>query len=56
MIVDDADESLLGAAGLGQFPSTIVIAPDGTVAARATGEIPIENLIAFSQEVAGTTP
>lgn len=51
VLIDDDDGSIRAATGLRFFPYTIVVAPDGTVAARVSGVVPIESLIAFTQEL-----
>jgi hypothetical protein len=50
VLIDDEDLTLLQAVGLSAYPFTLVIAPDGTVAGRAVGAIPIENLIEFTAQ------
>jgi hypothetical protein len=48
VLIDDSDLTLLAAVGLNAYPFTIVVAPDGTVAGRAAGALPIEALVEFT--------
>jgi hypothetical protein len=48
VLIDDEALTLLEAVGLSAYPFTVVVAPDGTVAGRAAGAIPIEGLIEFT--------
>ena len=50
-LVDSADDSVLRAFGLTAYPFVVVVGPDGLVAARASGAIPIETLIGFTESL-----
>jgi hypothetical protein len=49
VLLDDADDSVLNAVGLIAIPYTVVVNSDGTVAARATGAVPIEVLVELTE-------
>lgn len=50
VLIDDEALTLLRAVGLSAYPFTVVVAPDGTVAGRAVGAIPIEALLEFTAQ------
>ena len=50
VLVDDEALTLLQAVGLSAYPFTVVVAPDGTVAGRAVGAVPIEALVEFTEQ------
>lgn len=49
IVMDDSNSSTLRAFGLGSFPAWVAIAADGTVAARATGEMTPEMVAQFAE-------
>ena len=42
MLSDDANSTGLQALGMGSFPGFVFVNSDGTVAARLTGELPVD--------------
>jgi hypothetical protein len=51
VLVDDEARSVLNAFGLSAYPFTVVVDADGRVAGRATGALPIEGLIEFTESL-----
>ena len=52
-LVDDADDSAADAFGLTAFPFTVFVDGDGLVIGRLTGGIPIETLVALTEQMGG---
>ncbi len=52
VLVDDANSSALAAFGMNEFPAFVFVNADGLVVSRTTGELPIEQLQAFAQQIA----
>lgn len=52
LIVDDTGYSMSAAYGLDAFPFWVFLAPDGTVVARDSGELPVETLDQIAQTLA----
>lgn len=53
LIMDDEDSSVGEAFGLTSYPFWVIVAPDGTVAGRAAGELAEDQIDSLMQNVAG---
>jgi thiol-disulfide isomerase/thioredoxin len=51
VLVDDANSTALSALGLSAFPGFVFVKADGTVMARTTGELPIDQLATLANEL-----
>jgi hypothetical protein len=53
VLLDDDARSVLRAFGLTAYPYTVVVDANGQIAGRATGALPIEGVIEFTESLAG---
>ena len=53
IIMDDEDATVGQSFGLTSYPFWVIVAPDGTVAARAAGELSADQIDSLMQNVAG---